>query len=119
MRGGGIEVVVELLHVLAVVSFLPGESEQALLEDGIAPVPQGHRKAKDLVAVRDAGDAVLVPAIRARSRMVVGQVVPRGSVLAVILANGAPGALAQVRPPPLPVLLAIARLGQPDLFGGH
>jgi hypothetical protein len=42
----GVEIVVELLHVLAVVAFAVRQAEQALLQDGIAPVPQRDRQAE-------------------------------------------------------------------------
>src|SRR5262249_1518836 len=72
-----------------------------------------------LVAIADAGDAVLVPAVHARARLVVREVVPRGAVGAVVLAHRAPGALGEVGPPALPVRLAIASLGEPAFFVGH
>ena len=118
VRRRRVEIVVELLHVLAVVSFLTGEAEQALLEDRIALVPERHREAEMLAPVGDSRDAVLVPAIRARARVVVRDVVPRRAARAVVLADGAPRALAQVRAPALPVGRAIARLGKPLLFAG-
>ena len=97
--GVRVEVEVVLLDVLAVVALVAGQAEQALLEDRVAPVPQREREADPLVAVADAGEAVLVPAIGARSRVIVREVVPRGAVGAVVLADGAPGALAEVRAP--------------------
>jgi hypothetical protein len=39
MRGRGVEVVVQLLDVLAVVPFAVGQPEQPLLQDGVAAVP--------------------------------------------------------------------------------
>ena len=116
MRGRGVEVIVELLHVLAVVPFLAREPEQALLQDRIVAVPQRHRKAEVLAPIRDAGDAVLVPPVGARARLVVGDVVPGGPARAVVLAHRAPGALAQIGSPALPVGGAVSRLCQPQLF---
>jgi len=42
-----------------VVALVAGDAEQALLEDGVAAVPEGQREAEPLVIVRDAGQAVL------------------------------------------------------------
>ena len=56
------------------------------------------------MAIADAGEAVFVPAVGARPRVVVREVVPGRAVRAVVLAHRAPGALAQIRPPALPVL---------------
>ena len=99
----GVQVEVVLLDVLAVVALVAGQAEQPLLQNGIAPVPQGERQADLLVAIREARQAVFVPAIRARSRVVVGQVVPHGARRAVVFADRAPGAVTDVRPPAFPV----------------
>src|SRR5262249_12548776 len=48
------------------------------------------------------------PAVGARSRLVVREVVPRGAVRAVVLANGAPLAFAEVRTPLAPGNPALA-----------
>src|SRR5512140_2419869 len=103
MRRRGVEVVVELLHVLAVVAFLAAQAEEPLLDDGIAAVPEREREAEELVPIADAGDAVLAPAVRARAGVVVGKVFPGRAVRAVVLAHRAPGALGDVRSPALPV----------------
>ena len=80
MRRRGIEVGVIFLHVLAVISLFSGEPEKAFFQDGVAAVPQRQRKAKVLMAVADAGDAVFAPAVGARAGLVVREVVPRGAV---------------------------------------
>jgi len=71
-----VEVEVVLLDVLAVVALAVGEPEEALLEDGILPVPQRQRKAQVLFVIGKAGDAVLAPAVGARARMIVGEEIP-------------------------------------------
>jgi hypothetical protein len=98
----GIEIEVVFLHVLAVVCLAVGEAEQTFLEDRILPVPQRQREAEELLIVGDAGEAVLAPAIRARAGLVVAEVVPGVSVLAVVFAHGPPLPLAQVGAPLLP-----------------
>jgi hypothetical protein len=55
---------------------LLAQAEQPLLEDRVTLVPQRDRETEALMVVGDAGQAVLAPAIRARSRLVVGEVVP-------------------------------------------
>jgi hypothetical protein len=114
-----VEVEVVLLDVLAVVAFVRREAEEALLEDGIALVPEREAEADALVAIRDAGQAILVPAVRALPRMVVREVLPGVAVRAVVLADGAPGALAQIGAPPLPMRAAIAIIVKTTLLGGH
>src|SRR5262249_4452601 len=80
-------------------------------------VPQREREAEGLVPVGDAGDAVLVPAVGAGARVVVREVLPRGTAVAVVLAHGSPGALAEIGAPALPVLLAAARLAESTFLG--
>ncbi len=114
-----VEVEIVLLDVLAVVAFAVGQAEQALLQDGVVSVPQGQREAEPLVVVRDAGQAVLAPPVGARARLVVAEVVPGIAAFAVVFANGAPLALAQVRPPFFPGDVFHVGLIKPDVFGGH
>src|SRR5262249_20527252 len=75
------------------------EAEDALLQEGITPVPEGQGEAEGLAFVADPGQAVLAPAIGAGACLVVREVVPGVAVRAVVLSNGAPGALAQVGAP--------------------
>src|SRR5713226_196274 len=118
MRGSGIEIVIELLHVLAVIALFSTQPEQPFFQDGIAPVPERDGEAEELVPIADAGDAVLVPAIGARAGVLEGEILPGGAFGAVVLAHGAPTALGQVRTPALPVGRALARLREPLFFPG-
>src|SRR5204862_7696347 len=102
MRRGGIREPPVLLRVLAVVSLRSGQAEDALLQDRVAAVPECEGQAEALVAVADAGQAVLVPAVGAGPGVIVGQVLPRRSARRVVLAHRAPGALRQVRAPESP-----------------
>src|SRR5207237_769831 len=79
-----------------VVALRGHEAEEALLEDGVALVPQREAEAEDLVAVADGGQAVLAPAVGAAARLVVGAVAPGVAARAVVLAHGAPRALGAV-----------------------
>ena len=115
--GRGVEVEVVLLDVLAVVALGPGEAEEPLLQDGVAPVPEREGEAEALVIVGDAEQAVLAPPVGARARMVVREVAPRRPVRRVVLAHGAPLALGQIRPPPLPVRRPRLRLGEAEGLG--
>src|SRR5947207_1200706 len=84
------------------VALVTGEAEDALLQDGIVPVPEGEREAQHLPVVAHAAQAFLAPAVGTAASVVVRHVVPRRAVLAVVLPHGAPSPLAQVRPPSLP-----------------
>jgi hypothetical protein len=124
VRGRAVEVEPVLLDVLAVVALAVGQAEHPLLEDRVGAVPERERETQPLALVADAGDPVLAPAVGARARLVVREVVPRVAAGAVVLAHGAPLALAEVGPPGLPRNRAGTRLLQARVFrrsdrGGH
>ncbi len=98
--GGGIEIEVVLLDVLTVIALGPRETEIAFLQDGIVPVPQDEPEAETLVIVGDAENAVLTPAIRPRTRVVMREVVPGRAVSRVVLPHRPPLPVGQVGPPP-------------------
>src|SRR5439155_25851258 len=119
VRGSAVEVEITLLDILAVVTLVARQPEDPLLQDRVAAVPHGDRKANVLVTVADAGDAVLIPAIGSGSRLIVRKVFPGVAIRAVVLADGAPRTLAQVRAPALPMRPLLPRAFQPDFFAGH
>ena len=112
-----IEPDVDLLDVLAVIALRPGQPEQPLLEDGIAFVPEGDREAQAGVLVTDPEEPVLAPAIGARPGVVVRQGGPRLPIGRVVLADGPPLAVGQVRPPAPPRGDAFADLSEPLTLG--
>src|SRR5262249_46588158 len=114
---GAVEVEVVLLHVLAVVPLRVSEAEQPLLEDRVLPVPQRQREAQVLLVVGDSGEAVLAPPVGPRAGLVVAEVVPGVPALAVVLADGPPLPLAEVRPPLPPGDELLTRFSESDLFG--
>ena len=54
-----------LLDVLAVIAFAIRQTEQPLLQDGIAPVPQRDGEVEEAIPIADAAEAVLAPPVRA------------------------------------------------------
>ena len=116
MRRRGIEVEVLLLHILPVIPLRPRQAEQALLQDGVLPVPQRQRKAQPALAVGHAQQAIFTPAIGAATRMVVRERVPAGTVRRVVLPDGGPLALGEIWPPAFPVRCPCDILAQPPLF---
>src|ERR1700757_1028581 len=114
-----VEVVVVLLDVFAVVAFRAGQTEEPLLQNGIFLIPKGDREAERLVPVTDAGNAILIPPVSARSCVIVREIVPGVSCGTVVLAHGAPGALAQIRPPALPMFLSLVTLHNAKFFFSH
>ena len=103
VAGHGIEIPPIFLRVLAVVGLGSVQAIEPLLQDRVPPVPEGEAEAHPLLDVREAGQAVLPPAVGTRPGVVVGKIVPGLAVGAVVLTNGAPLALAHVRPPPIPI----------------
>ena len=99
-----------LLDVLAVVALVTREAEGTLLQDRVAAVPKCERQAQQLILVADAAEPVLAPAVSPRAGLIVRERGPRVAVGAVVLADGAPGALAQIRAPPPPrrIIAAVA-----------
>ena len=116
VRGSGIQIKVIFLHVFAVIALVPGEAEEAFLEDGVAAVPEREPEAHHLMTVADSCNAVFAPAISARARVVVREIFPSRAVRAVIFADRAPLALGKVGTPALPVFLARARFFEAAVF---
>jgi hypothetical protein len=113
-----VEVEVVLLDVLAVVALVRSDAEQALLEDRVLLVPEGRGEAEELIAVRDAGDAVLAPAVGLAAGQLVRQVAPGVAVRGVVLADGGPGPVAEVRPPAPPAEGVVGDLAEAAVLGG-
>src|SRR5207247_2004388 len=74
-----VEVEVIFLHVFAVIAFVAGKAEETFLENGIGLVPKCKTKTHELMAVADRSQAVLVPAIGARTGVIVRKIFPRFS----------------------------------------
>src|SRR6185436_18186542 len=103
MGRGGVEEVVQLLDVLAVVALGARQAEEPLLEDRIPLVPQGHGEAEPPLPIADAEEPVLAPAVGAAAGMVVGKIVPALAGGRVVLAHRPPLAVRQIRTEALPV----------------
>src|SRR6516165_4067671 len=88
VSGCAVEVEVALLDVLSVVSLVARQAKEPLLQDGITEIPHSHGKADVLMTVADAGDTVLIPAVRSGSGVIVGEVLPSVAMRAIVLANG-------------------------------
>src|SRR5581483_463449 len=112
-----IEIKVVFLAVLAVVPLAVGKAVEALLEDGIALVPQGQGEAEQLAVVADSAESVLAPLVGAGAGRIVGEVVPGVAVLAVVLADSAPLSLAQIGAPLLPGDAGFPGVVEALLFG--
>ena len=118
VRRRAVQIEVVLLHVLAVVTFGIGESEEPLLDDGVGSIPQRQGEAQQLLIVAESAQAILPPAVGARTRLVVGEVTPCVAVCAVVFAHGAPLALTEVWTPLLPGNLPLSVLLQALVLNG-
>src|SRR5262245_35632797 len=98
-----VEKKIVFLHILAVISFLIGQTKHPLFEDRVPFIPQCHSEAYMLPVIAKAPHAIFVPAIRAAARMVVRKIVPGVPICAVVFSHGSPGALAKIRTPAMPI----------------
>src|SRR5262249_2514136 len=99
-----VEIIVKFFHVLGVIALAVAQAEHALLQDRVLAVPESDRDAQALLRVAKAADAVLAPPIGTAGWGVMGEIVPGIAVGAVVLAHGAPLALAYIGPPLAPGL---------------
>ena len=76
VRGGGVEIVVALLGVLAVIPLGACETKDPLLEDGVFLVPEGDRETQPALAITDAHESIFAPAIGSRASMIVCEIIP-------------------------------------------
>ena len=106
-----------LFRVLAVVALAVGDAVEALLQDRVTLVPQGHREAQVLPAVAEPREPVLAPAVGAGVGVLEREAPPSVTVGAVVLAHGAPLPQRQVGAPAPPVRRASTFLGQPRTLG--
>src|ERR1700690_1545905 len=114
----GVLVEVILLYVFAVIALVSRKAEESFLEDGIAAIPKRQPKANHLMPVGDSTDTVFPPAVGARARMIVREILPGRPTWAVVLAHRAPLPLGQIRAPALPVFFAAAVFLEPLIFFG-
>ena len=118
IRVGGcaVDVEVVLLDVLTVVPLAVGEPKQSLFENRVPLVPQCQGKTKSLLVIADAAEPIFTPAVSPRARLIMGEIVPRIAVLAIVFADRAPLPLAEVWAPFLPRDLRLARFVQAFLL---
>src|ERR1700761_3770003 len=96
------------------ITLRTGQAEDALFQAGIASVPERQCETQPLRPVAEARKPILVPAIGAGSRMLIGKISPRIAVGAVVLAHRAPGPFADIRPDDLPIAGDVGRrVGEP------
>ena len=100
-----IQIIIELLHILAVIALAVSQTKKPFLQNRIVAVPKRQRKAKTLHGRRETAHAILAPAIGAAARMFVRKIFPCRAVGTIILAHRAPLPFGKVRAPALPFFL--------------
>jgi len=91
-----VEVVVQLLDILAMIPLVVAQSEQSFLQDPILPVPKGDGEAEVLEIVRYPCNPVFAPTVGAEMGVVEGEVPPCVPPFPVVLSNGSPLTLADI-----------------------
>jgi hypothetical protein len=119
VRGGGVEVIVVFFDILAVIALGSAQAEETLFQNRIAAIPEREGETEALVIVADAGDAVFGPTIRSGAGMVVGEIIPRVSISAIILPRISPRALGEIGPPAPPVFFSIGTSLKTFEFSAH
>ena len=113
----GVQVVVLLLDILAVVPLGTGEPEEPLLEDRILPVPERQTETKPAKAVAQSEQAILTPAVDATPGMVERKGIPHIPIRGVVLSDSSPLPLGEVSAPELPEALAAGVLVETEFLG--
>ncbi len=119
VRRRAVQIEVTLLDVLAVVALRAGQAEQALFEERVAVVPEREPEADVLMAIADAGEAVLVPAVDTRSGVIVRKEFPGVAVRAVVFADRRPGTVAEIWSPAFPMSAAVGGFLQSSCLSLH
>jgi hypothetical protein len=102
LGGGGVQVVIELLAIFAVIALRIGEAKETFFEDRITPVPKGEGETEPLMVIAESGNSIFAPSVGAAAGVIVGKIIPRIAVRTIIFTHGAPLALAEVRAPLAP-----------------
>src|ERR1700756_2548731 len=110
VRGCAVKIEVVFLDVLAVVAFTIRQTEETLLKDWIPPIPKSDGEAELLLVIGNSSQTIFSPAVSPRTGLVMADVVPRVSVLAVVFPYRAPLSFAEIRPPFFPGDSVLTRL---------
>src|SRR5262249_38434411 len=114
-----VDVPVNFLDVLAVVAFEASYAEEALLQNRIVSIPKREGEAEPLFEIRDSSYAILAPAVGARPRVVMREIIPRVAVSAVIFPHSPPCPVAEIWSPKIPAVSQAVILGKTGFLGVH
>src|ERR1700730_6601677 len=110
MRGCAVQIIVILLDIFPVVALFTGQAKEALLENGVATIPQCQGETDLLVVVADAAQTIFPPTKSPGARLVIRQIIPGCSIGAIVFPHRPPRPFAQIRPPLFPMHAALTRL---------
>ena len=99
------------------VAFERVHAKEAFLQMAVDTIPECGRKTEKLIAITDASNAVLAPAIGFCASHVVREKGPRIPVGGVVFPDGAPAPVGEIGPPPAPSAEIIANLGNAQSLG--
>ena len=99
VSGRIVQIVVEFLDVLAVISFGITKPEKTFFQHLVFPVPERYREAQVLKEIGDAAETVLAPEIGPAMSLVVGEIMPGIAIGAIIFSYCSPLSLTQIRSP--------------------
>jgi hypothetical protein len=83
----GVQIVIQFLDVLSMISLMAGDTEQTFFQDRILAVPEGKSKTDTLMIVRNTSDAVLAPPVCTGTSLFMREVTPGITIRGIILAN--------------------------------
>src|SRR3974390_2455145 len=98
------------------IPFVVSEPEQALFQDGIVLIPQRECEAQQLLVIGNPSETILAPVVCPRTRLFVRKIAPCISVGTVVLTDGTPLSLAEVRSPLFPWDTRVTSVVQALLF---
>ena len=112
-----VNVEVVVFQIFAVVAFERVHTKEAFLQMAVDTIPECGRKTEKLIAITDASNAVLAPAIGFCASHVVREKGPRIPVGGVVFPDGAPAPVGEIGPPPAPSAEIIANLFNAQSLG--
>src|SRR5581483_3972930 len=104
MRGRAIEVIIQLFHILAVVTLRVRKAKIPFFYYWVFFIPKCYGKTQILLIVTNTRNALFAPAVGFTTGHIMGDIVPRVAISAVVFTHSAPLAVAHIRSPFFPAI---------------